>query len=100
MQVASRLLLVWGVVNAYPDQTARSPFYSSMLLAWSITEVICHEFARRGASFGDLVEIQHFLCAIPHGNNERDHSSMERKSSYSNGDRLGILGYTDYLCSR
>ena len=44
MQVASRLLLVWGVVNAYPDQTARSPFYSSMLLAWSITEVIRYSY--------------------------------------------------------
>jgi very-long-chain (3R)-3-hydroxyacyl-CoA dehydratase len=40
MQVSSRLLLVWGVVDLYPDATARSAWYSSMLIAWSVTEVI------------------------------------------------------------
>ncbi len=40
MQVASRLLLVWGVVDAYPGATAQSAFYSSMLVAWSVSEVI------------------------------------------------------------
>lgn len=40
MQVASRILLVWGIVNRYPDSTSPSPFYSSMLIAWSVTEVI------------------------------------------------------------
>ena len=40
MQVASRILLVWGVVDNYPKATAPSPFYSSMLVAWSVTEVI------------------------------------------------------------
>lgn len=40
MQVASRFLLVWGVVDMYPNFTANSAFYSSMLVAWSVTEVI------------------------------------------------------------
>jgi len=39
MQVASRLLLVWPIVNTFPF-LARSPVYSSMLLAWSVTEII------------------------------------------------------------
>lgn len=44
MQVSSRLLLVWAVVNRYPSATAPSPFYSSMLLAWSVTEVIRYSY--------------------------------------------------------
>ena len=40
MQVFSRILLVWGVVNAYASATTPSPFYSSMLFAWSATEVV------------------------------------------------------------
>ncbi|KAL2752871.1 hypothetical protein ACRALDRAFT_2044587 [Sodiomyces alcalophilus JCM 7366] len=43
MQVASRYLLVWGIVYPFP-WLARSPFYTSMLLAWSITEVIRYSF--------------------------------------------------------
>lgn len=44
MQVSSRLLLIWAVVNRYPAATAPSPFYSSMLLAWSVTEVIRYSY--------------------------------------------------------
>lgn len=44
MQVSSRLLLVWGVVDNYPTTTSPSPFYSSMLLAWSITEIIRYSY--------------------------------------------------------
>ena len=44
MQVSSRLLLVWAVINRYPSSTASSPFYSSMLLAWSVTEVIRYSY--------------------------------------------------------
>jgi very-long-chain (3R)-3-hydroxyacyl-CoA dehydratase len=39
MQVSSRLLLVWGIINNFP-YLAKSAIYSSMLIAWSITEVI------------------------------------------------------------
>ena len=44
MQVSSRLLLVWAVINRYPSSTASSPFYSFMLLAWSVTEVIRYSY--------------------------------------------------------
>ncbi|KAH8801641.1 protein-tyrosine phosphatase-like protein [Xylogone sp. PMI_703] len=43
MQVSSRILLVWGVVNNFPS-LAQSPIYSSMLVAWSITEVIRYSY--------------------------------------------------------
>jgi very-long-chain (3R)-3-hydroxyacyl-CoA dehydratase len=43
MQVASRLLLVWPIVNVFPH-LATSPAYSSMLLAWSVTEVIRYSY--------------------------------------------------------
>ncbi|KAL9603082.1 MAG: hypothetical protein Q9219_001447 [cf. Caloplaca sp. 3 TL-2023] len=44
MQVASRLLIVWGVVNQFPAETATSPFYTTMLLAWSATEVVRYSY--------------------------------------------------------
>ncbi|RKF74714.1 putative very-long-chain -3-hydroxyacyl-CoA dehydratase [Golovinomyces cichoracearum] len=43
MQVASRLLLVWGVLEPFPF-VAKSPGYSSMLIAWSVTEVIRYSY--------------------------------------------------------
>jgi len=43
MQVASRLLLVWGVVNNFPS-LAKSAGYSSMLIAWSVTEVVRYSY--------------------------------------------------------
>ncbi|KAL8381491.1 hypothetical protein RB595_005654 [Gaeumannomyces hyphopodioides] len=43
MQVASRFLLVWGVVWLFPS-VATSPVYSSMLAAWSVTEVIRYTY--------------------------------------------------------
>lgn len=43
MQVASRILLVWGVTYPFPD-LASSPAYTTMLLAWGVTEVIRYSF--------------------------------------------------------
>jgi len=43
MQVSSRFLLVWFIVYPFPS-LAQSPFYSSMLLAWSVTEVIRYSY--------------------------------------------------------
>lgn len=43
MQVASRILLVWGIVNNFP-YLAKSAGYSSMLVAWSVTEVIRYSY--------------------------------------------------------
>jgi very-long-chain (3R)-3-hydroxyacyl-CoA dehydratase len=39
MQVASRLFLMWAICWPFPDLNG-SVFYSSMLVAWSLTEVI------------------------------------------------------------
>lgn len=43
MQVSSRFLLVWCIVDVFP-YLAQSPFYSSMLFAWSVTEIIRYSF--------------------------------------------------------
>lgn len=39
MQVAGRCTVLWVVLEAYPAAAA-SPFYASMLLAWSAADVI------------------------------------------------------------
>jgi very-long-chain (3R)-3-hydroxyacyl-CoA dehydratase len=38
MQVSSRLILVWAIVARFPS-THSNPFYTTMVLAWSLTEV-------------------------------------------------------------
>ncbi|KAK3900169.1 hypothetical protein C8A05DRAFT_36194 [Staphylotrichum tortipilum] len=43
MQVASRLFLMWAVCWPFPELNA-SVFYSSMLTAWSLTEVIRYSY--------------------------------------------------------
>ncbi|KZZ97622.1 protein tyrosine phosphatase [Moelleriella libera RCEF 2490] len=43
MQVSSRLLLVWPVVDAAPHLAA-SPWYAAMLTAWSVTEVVRYSY--------------------------------------------------------
>jgi very-long-chain (3R)-3-hydroxyacyl-CoA dehydratase len=47
IQVFSRLLLVWGVSERF-DAAASSPFYASMILAWSITECVRYPFYAGG----------------------------------------------------
>ncbi|KAJ4362581.1 hypothetical protein N0V83_010675 [Neocucurbitaria cava] len=44
MQVASRFLLVWGIAYNFPQTTQHSPAYSTMLLAWSFTEVVRYSY--------------------------------------------------------
>lgn len=44
MQVASRLLLVWGIVYIFPSETAGTSTYTRMLIAWSVTEVVRYSF--------------------------------------------------------
>lgn len=38
VQVSSRLILVWGIVECFPN-THSSPVYTTMILAWALTEV-------------------------------------------------------------
>ncbi|OSX66099.1 hypothetical protein POSPLADRAFT_1132827 [Postia placenta MAD-698-R-SB12] len=42
-QVASRLYLVWGVTALFPE-THTHPLYASMVLSWSLTEVVRYVF--------------------------------------------------------
>ena len=44
MQVASRLVIVWGVVDQFPTETSTSLFYCSMLVAWAATEVVRYSY--------------------------------------------------------
>ncbi|KAI0199565.1 tyrosine phosphatase-like protein [Astrocystis sublimbata] len=43
MQVFSRYAIVWGITDLFPALGA-SPAYSSMLVAWSVTEVIRYSY--------------------------------------------------------
>ncbi|THU95362.1 PTPLA-domain-containing protein [Dendrothele bispora CBS 962.96] len=43
MQVSSRLFLVWGIVEQF-EATRSNPLYTSMVFAWSFTEVIRYSF--------------------------------------------------------
>ncbi|PAV18521.1 tyrosine phosphatase [Pyrrhoderma noxium] len=42
-QVSSRLFLVWGVVEQF-EVAQKTPLYATMVLAWSITEVLRYTF--------------------------------------------------------
>lgn len=52
MQVASRILLVWGIVHPFPQVALSTNFYASMLVAWSVTEVIRYSFFASSLSIG------------------------------------------------
>jgi hypothetical protein len=54
MQVASRILLIWGIVYPFPNTVAFSPVYSSMLIAWSVTEVIRYSYFAINLSTGSV----------------------------------------------
>jgi very-long-chain (3R)-3-hydroxyacyl-CoA dehydratase len=44
MQVSSRFLLVHLIAQPFPSTTRTSPAYTTMLLAWSVTEVIRYSY--------------------------------------------------------
>ncbi|TKA29194.1 hypothetical protein B0A50_03704 [Salinomyces thailandicus] len=54
MQVASRFLLVWIIVPSFPATTSRSTAYSTMLLAWSVTEVIRYTYFAINIAYGGV----------------------------------------------
>ncbi|KAF5320930.1 hypothetical protein D9619_001404 [Psilocybe cf. subviscida] len=43
MQVSSRLFMVWGIAEQFPE-VRTNPLYTTMVLAWSTTEVIRYPF--------------------------------------------------------
>ena len=54
MQVASRFLLVWLIVPNFPATTSRSTAYGTMLLAWSVTEVIRYSYFAVNIAYGGV----------------------------------------------
>ena len=54
MQVASRFLLVWGIVYFFPAVAVLNPTYTTMLVAWSTTEVIRYSYFAVNISFGKV----------------------------------------------
>lgn len=54
MQVASRFLLVWGIAFFFPATTSVSPAFTSMLLAWSMTEVIRYGYFAYSLHYGGV----------------------------------------------
>ncbi|KAI1795703.1 PTPLA-domain-containing protein [Ganoderma leucocontextum] len=45
VQVGSRLYLVWGITHLFPRfETHTNPLYASMVLSWSLTEVVRYSF--------------------------------------------------------
>ena len=61
MQVASRFLLVWGIVNNFPVWTGRSTAYSTMLIAWSVTEVIRYSYFAVNLAYGSVPDFLTWL---------------------------------------
>ena len=54
MQVASRFVLVWIICEFFPLVAIRSPAYTTMLLAWSITEVIRYSYFAVNLAYGKV----------------------------------------------
>jgi very-long-chain (3R)-3-hydroxyacyl-CoA dehydratase len=54
MQVASRFLLVWIVIFYFPGLASASKAYSSMLFAWSLTEVIRYSYFAVNLAYGSV----------------------------------------------
>ena len=72
LQVLSRLILVWLIVDPHPLPTTPSPFYTGMLLAWSFTEVVRYGYfveTLRGADPGILTWFRYngFFILYPLG---------------------------------
>jgi very-long-chain (3R)-3-hydroxyacyl-CoA dehydratase len=44
LQVISRIIIVWAVCDRYPNLVPISPAYTTMLLAWSLTEVVRYTY--------------------------------------------------------
>jgi hypothetical protein len=67
LQVLSRIVLVWGVCDNFPSVPANSLFYSSMLIAWSLTEVVRYGyfvFALNGYIPGILTWLRYNLFFV------------------------------------
>ena len=61
LQVASRFVLVWAIVEQFPDTTTVSPAYISMLLAWAATEMIRYSYFTCKIAFAEVPGILTWL---------------------------------------
>ncbi|KAK0255393.1 hypothetical protein LTS09_009781 [Friedmanniomyces endolithicus] len=52
--MASRFLLVWLIAYFFPTTVAQSPAYTSMLLAWSVTEVVRYSYFAVNLAYGGV----------------------------------------------
>lgn len=59
MQVASRFLIAWGTVTPFP-QIAKSPVFTSLLVAHGVTEVIRYGYFAMALS-GETIELLGWL---------------------------------------
>jgi very-long-chain (3R)-3-hydroxyacyl-CoA dehydratase len=71
IQVSSRLILVWGITEQFPE-TRTNPLYASMVFAWSFTEVIRYVFYAlnllgRDSSFLTYLRYTTFYILYPMG---------------------------------
>ncbi|KAI1810975.1 tyrosine phosphatase-like protein [Poronia punctata] len=60
MQVFSRYAIVWGITHLFPS-LGGNPAYTSMLVAWSITEVIRYSYFALTLTFGREPRLLHWL---------------------------------------
>ena len=52
MQVASRIIIVWGILDQFPAVAVQSLAYSTMLVAWSVTEMIRYSYFVLNLAYG------------------------------------------------
>ena len=95
MQVASRLLLVHLIVSPFPEATTSSPFYASMLVAWSVTEVIRYAYffqALRGKDPGFLTWLRYntFFVLYPVGISSEAVMMWKAKEEMSEPGRMAV----------
>ncbi|EJF65490.1 PTPLA-domain-containing protein [Dichomitus squalens LYAD-421 SS1] len=67
IQVGSRLYLVWGIADLFPKETHTNPLYASMVLSWSLTEVVRYSFyasSLLGAEPAPLVWLRYTLFYV------------------------------------
>ncbi|KAG6842105.1 hypothetical protein C0991_002759 [Blastosporella zonata] len=93
-QVASRLFLVWGIVDQFPH-VRTNPLYTTMLLSWSLTEVIRYAFyvlSLLGCSSSILLYLRYttFYVLYPTG------ASSEALLIYATLPSSWRLSVTDY----
>lgn len=85
MQVLSRLTLVWGILDPFPTPgaaTRPSAFYSTMLLAWSVTEVIRYAY---------------FVFNLQTNNNNNSNSNRRSGSGGGGGGGGGVPAWLIWL---